>query len=142
MSKYQITNNPKYEEQERARLKAEHDEMVRRNIEEQAWHDSFINNCLDAIQRAIDYKKYSVTYERRHLFILKKRVTIILGYEFRYDSDNRKHSKFPLMNEIANIIQSKYPQWEVRGFHNDNPDEKSSDDGRYGVIIWCDKDEL
>lgn len=132
---FKITNDPNYEQKERARLEQQRKEAQIAAQRQQGWKNQFLNACLDQVQRALDYRQYTVC-ETRGLFTRRRYLKIVLGSEYRYSISNKEHPKLPLMRELAAIIQSKYPQWQVAGFHYDNPADDSSDDGSYGITIY------
>lgn len=127
---FRITNNPNYDKEERERI-----ERIRKEQEmKKQLYQSNINSYLDQIQRAIDYKQYSLTYHRkRNSFKKERAIRIVLGTNFYfYDS-----AIIPILDDVSNIIHSKYPQLNAFGFHHGSM-SNDNHNGDYGIEIYGD----
>ena len=124
---FRITNNPNYEREEQARLEALRQQQMRQNEERRILIDKY----LDDVQRIIDSKRYRITPMRLNGLFRENVIKIVLGYSF-YSSD--RDTMLPVMNELSNIIHSKCPQWQVKGFHHGSK-VNDNHNGEFGIFI-------
>ena len=130
--RYNISNDPNYEEKERARIQEQNEKFQIENKRRQRELEARTNSYLDAIQRALDNKQYKSYY----LDVLHRKLAIQITFNnIAYSMD-----KEALDNAIR-IIKSKYPKWDVVSFDNRYNDRSA--DSNYGIrIIGRPKDIL
>lgn len=154
--KYVISNDPDYEKKEEERKKQEEQrkkQEEQEKLENYKRYQEYVEReakwWLDQVQYAIDNKLYSKTIDG-HFWNKKKYVRI----DFSTDAFSKRYFLFrpwsekgvekekievkrDIMNKTAEMIEHKFPQWEVWGYAYTDKLK-----GSYGIGIKCSPEDF